>query len=111
MSSKRNSALKTVLPMPGAQRTVHIGSDGSVDNETVNVSKSAGDVIVWHSDGEEFSIYFPVSPFESQKFDVVRPQDQSSGRVRPDAGVGYYPYYITIVGKGKSVDPGVDVKP
>ena len=43
MTARRNSSLaeteKTVLAMPGARLKVHIGMDGAVDNETVNVSK------------------------------------------------------------------------
>jgi hypothetical protein len=106
---------KKVLTMPGSKHGVHIGSDGAVDNETVNLSKQAGDEIVWQSNGEAFSIYFPVSPFGrqtgQQRFEVMRGGEVSSGPVRPDAGVGYYPYYITIVRSGASTDPGVDVKP
>src|ERR1700758_282653 len=80
------------------QRNVHINSDGSVDNDTVNVSKGAGDEILWQSNGEAFTIYFPVSPFESDRFEVQRGQYRASGPIRPNAGVGYYPYYINIVG-------------
>ena len=114
MTTRRNSSLaeseKTVLAMPGTRLKVHIGKDGAVDNETVNVSKSAKDEIVWSSDGEAFTVDFPVSPFGVPSFEVKRGQDKSSGPVRQDAGVGYYPYYITI-GGGKTVDPGVNVKP
>jgi hypothetical protein len=101
-----------VLTMPGTKLTVHIGADGSVDNETVNLSKKAGDEIVWQSNGEGFDVYFPVSPFEGKKFSVSKGSPQaSSGRVRADAGVGYYPYYITITKTGMTGDPGVNVKP
>jgi hypothetical protein len=102
-----------VLTMPGTQLAlaVHIGSDGSVDNETVNLSKQAGEEIVWHSNGEEFEITFPVSPFKTQQFNVMSRQSTHSGPVRSDAGVGYYPYYITITSKGAIGDPGVNVKP
>ena len=114
MTARRDSSLaetqKTVLAMPGGRLKVHIGTDGAVDNVTVNVSKSAKDEIIWRSDGEAFTVDFPVSPFGVQSFDVKKGQDKSSGPVRPDVGVGYYPYYITI-GGGKTVDPGVNVKP
>jgi hypothetical protein len=35
-----------------------------VDNEVVNVSRPASDEAVWSSDGDDFTITFPTSPFE-----------------------------------------------
>ncbi len=35
-----------------------------VDNEIVNLRMCMGEEIEWHSDGDEFAVEFPISPFE-----------------------------------------------
>jgi hypothetical protein len=90
---------------------VHIRHDGEVDNELVNVRKSAGEQVTWYSDGDEFSIRFTVSPFAEHTFHVPAGGSVSSGPIRPDAPIDYYQYFITNVALAKSADPGLAVKP
>jgi hypothetical protein len=90
---------------------VHIRQDGEVDNEIVNLSKSAGDEIVWHSSGDPFSVFFPVSPFKEQTFHIAAGETVHSGPPRPDASIDRYQYFITNLTLAKSADPGVDIKP
>jgi hypothetical protein len=99
-----NTAPEKTLP-------VHIHRDGEVDNELVNVRKSENEEVVWYSDGDEFAIHFPVSPFAEQTFRVPAEGSTSSGPVRPDAPIDYYQYFITNVALAKSADPGLNVKP
>jgi hypothetical protein len=51
---------------------VHICQGGEVDNEVVNVSKSAGDELVWSSDGDGFTITFQTSPFAASTFHYLQ---------------------------------------
>ena len=69
---------------------VNIHRGGEVDNEMVNVSKSAGDEIVWYSDGDEFTVSFPTSPFDASTFHVPAGGTASSGPVRSNAALGHY---------------------
>lgn len=96
---------------PGKPLPVHIHRDGEVDNELVNVRKSENEEVVWYSDGDEFAIHFPVSPFAEQTFRVPAGGCISSGPVKPDAPIDYYQYFITNVALAKSADPGLNVKP
>jgi len=95
----------------GESLSVHIRQDGEVDNEIVNLSKSAGDEIVWHSSGDPFSVFFPVSPFKEQTFNIAAGETVHSGPPRPDASIDRYQYFITNLALAKSADPGVDIKP
>jgi len=90
---------------------VHIRQDGEVDNEIVNLSKSAGDEIVWFSSGDPFTVHFPMSPFADQTFNVPAGGTASSGPPRPDASIDRYQYFITNLALAMSADPGVDVRP
>ncbi len=89
---------------------VHIRRDGEVDNELVNVRKSEEEEVVWLSDGDEFKIYFPITPFEEQTFHVPAGGSANSGPIRPDAPIDFYKYVITDVALAKSADPGLNVK-
>ncbi len=100
-----NSAVDAGRALP-----VHIGQGGEVDNEVVNVSMSAGDEIVWSSDGDAFTISFQTSPFATSTFHVPAGGSASSGPVRPGAGIGHYPYFISDDNDGKGADPDVDVR-
>jgi hypothetical protein len=82
-----------------------------VDNEVVNVSKSAQDEIVWHSEGNAFTVSFQTSPFAASTFRVPEGGSVSSGAARANAALGQYQYYIVDERTGQSADPGVDVKP
>ena len=73
-----------------------------------NVQKSAGDVEVWFSDGDAFTIHFPVSPFGASSFQV---RAGSPGPVRPDVSPDQYYHFITDNTTGQSADPDVNVKP
>jgi hypothetical protein len=90
---------------------VNISGGGAVDNEVVNVSKSAQDEIVWSSQGNEFTIAFPTSPFAASTFRVPAGGSASSGPVRRGAALGSYQYFITDNTDGKSADPGANIKP
>jgi hypothetical protein len=98
-------------PRGAESLAVHIRQDGEVDNEVVNLSKSAGDEIVWHSSGDPFTVFFPVSPFREQNFHVPAGETVRSGPPRPDASIDRYQYFITNLVLAKSADPGVDIKP
>jgi len=63
-----------------AKLPVHIRQDGEVDNEIVNLRRCAGDEIVWQSEGDEFSIHFPNTPFEKDTFHVPAGESASSGQ-------------------------------
>jgi hypothetical protein len=93
------------------QLPVHIHQDCDVDNEVVNVRKAAGDEIVWSSEGDEFIIEFPITPFARDKFVVPARGSVKSGPVRADAPITLYRYGITNVALAMSADPGLDVKP
>lgn len=94
----------------GRALTVHVGQGCEVDNEVVNVSKSAGDEIVWSSDGDAFTVSFQSSPFTASTFRVPAGGSASSGAVRPAAGIGRYQYFISDDSDGKGADPEVNVK-
>jgi hypothetical protein len=94
----------------GRALPVHIGQGGEVDNEVVNVSKSAGDEVVWSSDGDPFTISFPTSPFAASTFHVPAGGSASSGPVAAGAGVGHYQYFISDDNDGQGGDPGVNIK-
>ena len=90
---------------------VHIRRNGEVDNELVNVSKSEGDELVWYSTGDEFTIEFPITPFNDYKFVVPPGGSKGSGPIRDDAPVTRYFYNVTNTALAMSADPGVNVKP
>jgi hypothetical protein len=94
----------------GRALPVHIGQGGEVDNEVVNVSKSAGDEVVWFSDGDSFTINFPTSPFAASIFHVPAGGSASSCPVAAPAGIGHYQYFISDDNNGQGADPGVDIK-
>ncbi len=94
----------------GVQLPVHIRQNGEVDNEVVNVRKSLGDEIVWHSESDEFTVQFPITPFEQDTFVVPAGGCTSSGPVRLDAPITKYFYNVTNVALAMSADPGVDVR-
>lgn len=100
----------TLRVFAGRGLPVRIGQGGEVDNEMVNVSRSAADEIVWSSDGDEFTISFPTSPFARSEFHVPAGGSASSGPVRPGAALGRYPYFISDDNNGKGADPDVNVK-
>ena len=95
----------------GAKLPVHIRPDGDVDNGVVNVRKSAKDEVVWYSEGDEFEVHFPTTPFVDDTFLVPAGGSRSSGPALPSASIGHYEYFITSVALAKSADPGVDIKP
>jgi hypothetical protein len=90
---------------------IHVRHDGEVDNEVVNVRKSAKDEVVWYSDEDELTIQFPTTPFSESTFVVPAGGSTSSGPVRADAAIARYPYYIMNVALAKSADPDLIVKP
>jgi hypothetical protein len=90
---------------------IHIYQACEVDNEVVNVRKSAGDEVVWSSEGDEFIVEFPITPFARNKFVVPAKGSVNSGPVRPDAPITLYRYGITNVALAMSADPDLDVKP
>ena len=100
----------TLQVSAGRGLPVRISQGGEVDNEVVNVSRSAGDEIVWSSDGDEFTISFQTSPFAVSTFHVPAGGTASSGPVRPGAALGHYPYYISDDSDGRGADPDVDVR-
>ena len=75
----------TLQVSAGRGLPVRISQGGEVDNEVVNVSKSAGDEVVWSSDGDGFTISFQTSPFAASTFHVPAGGSASSGPVRPGA--------------------------
>ena len=81
-----------------------------MDNEVVNVSKSAGDEVVWSSDGDSFTISFPASPFAASTFHVPAGGNASSGPVVAGAGIGHYQYFISDDNDGQGADPDVNIK-
>jgi hypothetical protein len=89
---------------------VHIHQGGDVDNEVVNVSKSAGDELVWYSEDDPYTVTFQTSPFAISTFHVPAGGSVSSGPVAAGAGVGQYPYFISDDNTGQGGDPGLDVR-
>ena len=100
----------TLQVSAGGGLPVRIGQGGEVDNEVVNVSRSAGDEVVWSSDGDEFTVSFQISPFAASAFHVPAGGSASSGPVRPGAALGRYQYFISDDSNGKGADPDVNVK-
>ncbi|MGA9815319.1 MAG: hypothetical protein WBQ64_21250 [Terriglobales bacterium] len=89
---------------------VHIRKNAEVDNEIVNLRRSFAEEIEWKSDGDEFTIEFPITPFAEQTFVVPAGGSVSSGPARPDAPITRYYYNVTNVALAMSADPGVDIK-
>jgi hypothetical protein len=89
---------------------VHIRKNAEVDNEIVNLRKSFAEEIEWTSDGDKFTIEFPITPFAEQTFMVPAGGKVSSGPARPDAPITRYYYNVTNVALAMSADPGVDIK-
>jgi hypothetical protein len=100
----------TLQVSAGRGLPVHISQGGEVDNEVVNVSRSAADEVVWSSDGDEFTISFQTSPFAASTFHVPAGGSASSGAVKPGAALGRYPYFISDDSDGKGADPDVDIR-
>lgn len=95
----------------GAKLPVHIHEECDVDYEVVNVRKSAGEEIEWHSDGDGFTIEFDSSPFDQTTFEVPAGGCVSSGPVRDDAAYARYHYTIrSRANLAMSADPDVDVR-
>ena len=94
----------------GRALPVHVGQDGEVDNEVVNVGKSAGDEVLWSTDGDSFTISFPASPFAASTFHVPAGGNASSGPVVAGAGIGHYQYFISDDNDGQGADPDVNMK-
>jgi len=90
---------------------VHIHQDCTVDNEVVNLRKSAGDEIVWYSEGDEFIVEFPITPFAQRKFVVPAGKSKGSGPIQPDAPITLYRYGISNVALAMSADPDLNIKP
>lgn len=90
---------------------VHIHSNGEVDGEIVNVRKSAGDQIVWYSDGGDFTVTFNVTPFSQATFQVPSGGSVGSGALKSTAAIGQYSYLVSSNSGGGGMDPGVNVKP
>jgi hypothetical protein len=94
----------------GVQLPVYIQRECVVDNELVNVSKSRGDELIWHSEDDEFVVEFPFSPFDDDTFVVPAGGSACSGPVRENAPITRYHYNIKNVALAMSADPGVDIK-
>src|SRR6476646_10122175 len=69
----------------GRTLPVCVSQGGEVDNEAVNVSRSASDEVVWTSHGDEFTISFQTSPFAASTFHIPAGGGVSSGPVRAGA--------------------------
>jgi hypothetical protein len=89
---------------------VHIRRNCEVDNEVVNARRSVGDEVVWSSESYEFTIEFPISPFEERVFVVPAGGSVSSGPVRADAPITIYRYGVANVALAMSADPDVNIK-
>ena len=89
---------------------VHIHKNAEVDNEVVNLRKSMGEELEWFSDGDEFVVEFPISPFEQTTFVVPAGESMGSGPIRPDAPITKYFYNVRNVALAMSADPGVNIK-
>jgi hypothetical protein len=98
-----SEAMRTKLP-------VHIRKNAEVDNEIVNIRQSLAEEIEWHSEDDEFTVEFPITPFQEKTFVVPAGGSVSSGAVRPDAPITRYFYNVTNVSLAMSADPGVDVR-
>jgi hypothetical protein len=94
----------------GVQLPVHIRRECDVDNEVVNLRQSRGDEIVWYSENDEFTVQFPITPFDCDTFVVPAGGSACSGPVRDDAPITNYLYNIKNVALAMSADPGVDVR-
>jgi hypothetical protein len=93
-----------------AKLPVHIRKSADVDNEIVNLRQSLGEQIEWYSEEDEFTVEFPITPFEEKTFVVPAGGSVCSGPVRPDATITRYYYNVTNVALAMSADPGVDVR-
>ena len=102
--------LKPTLQVSAGRGLPVHSQGGEVDNEVVNVSRSAGDEVVWSSDGDGFTISFQATPFAASTFQVPAGGSASSGPVRPGAALGRYPYFISDDSDGKGADPDVDIR-
>ncbi len=96
---------ETYLKLP-----VHIRRECDVDNEVVNLRKSKGDEMIWHSEGDEFVVEFPISPFAKDRFVVPAGGSINSGPIRPDAKLTVYRYNIENAALAMSADRDVNVK-
>ena len=90
---------------------VHIRKNAEVDNEVVSLRMCMGEEIVWHSDGDEFTVEFPITPFKDKTFVVPPGGSVGSGPIRADAAITTYFYNVTNVAMAMSADPGVNIKP
>ena len=90
---------------------VHIHKNAEVDNEVVNLRMCMGEEIEWFSDGDEFTVEFPITPFEKKTFVVPPGESVGSGPVRADAPITTYFYNVRNVALAMSADPGVNIKP
>lgn len=80
---------KSKHPSLAKKLPVHIHPNGDVDNEIVNLRKSVDEQVTWYSEGDEFTIQFPVSPFANDTFVVPAGGSVSSGRLKADAALDF----------------------
>jgi hypothetical protein len=112
MESKAQDRHRLVLNKHGGRvLPVHIYDDGTVDNEVVNLSRSAGDEILWISEGPAFTIQFPIPPFDENTFEIPAGGAVASGSLKDSAPITYYKYSINNAALAISADPGLNIQP
>ena len=87
--------------------TITAGTPPTVSPDPVEISKSAGDVVMWECPDctAGFTVHFPQkSPFASKSFSNKNP---NSGKVSAKAAKGTYHYTVTV--NGQTADPSVIV--
>ncbi len=90
---------------------VHIRKNADVDNEIVNLRMCMGEEIEWFSDSDEFTVVFPITPFNQKTFVVPPGGSVPSGPILADAPITQYLYNVRNVALAMSADPGVNIKP
>jgi hypothetical protein len=101
-------ATQKMPPMKGGvPKHVKAADDGQVDQPTVDLSKSAGDEVVWSSVKPAKIAFEGVegSPFDETTFRIPPGGSVSSGPARDDADLREYKY--TVYGAGGKNDPTV----
>jgi len=101
-------ALNTKMLHP---HKVYTEDDGGVDQDEIEISKSAKEQVTWFSKKGGFIAFASEdgSPFNAATFQMPAGGSVSSGAVRPDAEYGEYKY--TVVGQIGVNDPKVIIKP
>jgi hypothetical protein len=100
-------ATEKVIPMTEkGDRNVHANDDGQVDNETVHISKGAGEQVTWFSRKKAIVVFASQdgSPFEETTFHVPAGGSVSSGPATP-AAEHDKSYKYTVVGEKGVNDP------